>query len=358
MAFGTLHTLDDLVQIQDSIATYGEDALAERVNQALQIYNAAMEEAVRDFAILTSAYQLPYGVADNLEMQELDQFGSPDASKPGAGGSVGLPLRFYGVAVQWTRHFQLNTSVATLARLMDSAASEDRKNVVRRIRQRLTNPINTTGYRDVLQTKNTYDLHSLLNADGMDIPNGPNGETFDGATHTHFLAEAALSEAGLTALMDTVVEHGVDGSMVIYINRADEAAVRAFASFTPYVDSRIVPATTGDVANGGLDPNNPADRAIGLFNGAEVQVKPWVPANYQIAFDSGAGDDKALAIRTRSGGMNGDAYQGGFGQLYDDEMHPLRATALGREFGVGANQRHKAAVNFSGGAVYVAPTFA
>lgn len=355
--FGTLHTLDDLGQIQDSIATFGEATLAARVSEALTVYNNAMAEAVNDFAIITNRAQLPYGVADDMEMQELDQFGSPDASKPSAGGSLGLPLRFYGTAVQWTRHFQLNTSVATLARLVDNAAAADRRNVVTQIRRRLTNPVNTTGYRDVLQTTLTYDVHALLNADGMSIPNGPNGETFDGATHTHFLAEAALSEAGLTAAMDTVIEHGVDGSVVIYINRAQEATVRGFTGFTPYVDSRIVPASTADVARGDFDPTNPADRAIGLFNGAEVSVKPWVPANYQIVFVRGTGTNKPLAIRTRSGNMTGDAYQGGFGQLFDDESHPLRARALGREFGVGVNQRHLAAVNYSGGATFVAPSF-
>ncbi|MBA2758932.1 MAG: hypothetical protein H0U38_04490 [Chloroflexia bacterium] len=356
MVFGTLSTLDDLANVQTSVLEYGEQTLAQRVAQALTIHNTALEDAIADFAIITNQYQLPYGVSDDMEMQELDQYGSPDVQKHLAGGAIGLPLRFYGIAVQWNRHFLLNASVATLARLFDSAASSDRRNVTLRIRQRLLNPTNTIGYRDLLQTKLTYDVHALLNGDGMGVPSSPTGETFDGGTHTHFNAEAALSAAGLTALIDDVVEHGVDGSILMYINRADEAAVRGFAGFTAYVDARIQPASTQTVALGTFDVTNPADRAIGLYDGAEVHVKPWVPDNYQIAFDRTVGTDKPLAIRTRSGNMAGDAYQGGFGQLFEDEDHPLRARGLGREFGVGANQRHKAAVNFSNGATYVSPT--
>jgi hypothetical protein len=356
MPFKTLSTLDHLENVQDSVAAFNEQTLADRVAEALAVHNGALQEAVEDFAILTNQYQLPYGVADDFEIQVLDQFGSPDVSATSAAGTIGLPLRFHGGAVQWTRHFLLNTAVGRLLSIIDSAAAKDRQYVVRQIRQRLLTPTNTTGYNDALQTRNTYTVHALLNGDGMAIPNGPNGETFNGASHTHFNAEASLSEAGLQVLIDDVVEHGVDGTVVIYINRAQEAAIRAMTtSFTAYVDARITPGSGITTADGDLNPFSPTDRAIGLFNGAEVWVKPWVPANYQIAFDQGAGNDKPLAIRTRSGAMAGDAYQGGFGQLYEDEVHPLRARALGREFGVGVNQRHKAAVNYSGGASYVAP---
>lgn len=356
MPFGTLATLDDLADIDASVLEFGEETLANRVAQALQIHNAAMDEAVRDFAIVTSSYQLPYGVADDMEMQELDQFGSPDVQKSAAGGAVGLPLRFYGIAVQWNRHFLLNTPVATLARQFDNAAAADRRNVVRRIRQRLLTATNTTDYRDLLQTRLTYDIQALLNADGMSIPNGPNGETFTAGSHSHYNAEATLSAAGLLTALEDVTEHGVSGDVVIYIARADEAAVRLLNGFTPYVDARIRPASDTEVAIGNFDATNPTDRAIGIFEGAEVQVKPWVPADYQIVFSRGG--EKPLAIRTRSGTLAGDAYGGGFGQLFEDEDHPLRARGLGREFGVGVNARHAAAINYSGGGTYVVPAIA
>jgi hypothetical protein len=355
MPFGTLHTLDDLGQINQTVQNYGEEALTARVRQALDLYNRSMNEAISDFAMLTSAYQLPYGVGGSLTMAPLDQFGSPDAQKLTAGGAVGLPLTHWGRAVQWTRHFLLNAPVATIARHIDGMAAGDRQRIQREIMRRILTPTNTVGYQDMLQTTLTYTVHAPLNADGMGIPPGPNGEVFNAGTHTHFLFEAALSAAGLTNLINHIVEHGVTGGVQVYINRAQEAAVRAFPGFDAYVDARIVPSVTVQRAAGALETSNPADRAIGLFNGAEISVKPFVPANYQIAFDRGTGDDKPIAIRTRSGTLAGDAYNGGFGNLYEDDLHPLRATAFGREFGVGTAQRHKVAASFSNGGAYVVP---
>ena len=353
--FGTLTTLDQFQGSGQTIAAFGEDALRDHVARSIAIHNRAVQEMVADFAIITDRPQIAYGVGDDMEMQELDQMGSPDVQKTAAAGNLGLPLRFYGVAVQWNRHFILNTTVGELLGRLDAAAAADVRNLVRQIRRALMRPTNLLGYVDLLQTKLTLDIRALLNADGQAIPTGPNGETFNAATHTHYLAQASLTEAGLTTALDTVLEHGVSGGMATYINRAQEAAIRGFAGFTPYVDTRINPAVTERTADGGLDVNNPTDRSIGLFNGSEVSVKPWVPANYQISFDRGAGTDKALGVRTRTGALAGEAYAGGFGTLYEDDLHPLRARALGREFGVGVVGRHKASVNFSGGGTYVAP---
>lgn len=358
MVFGTLNTLDIFADNNQTIGQFGEQALSDAVAQAASLYNQAIQQTVSDFAVITAETQLPYGVGGAMKMQRLDQFGSPDVQKISAGGSLGLPLWLNGIAVQWNRHYVLNSLVRELLAQLDSAANADAKEITLDLYRRMFTPTNTLGYYDALQTKLTYTLQTLLNADGMGIPPGPTGTTFTAATHTHYLANASLTNAGLNALLDTVIEHGVSGGMVIYIARAQEAAVRVLPDFTPYVDARINPAITTQTANGALDITNPADRAIGIFAGAEVQVKPLIPANYQLAFDRGAGSDKALAVRTRSGTLAGDPYQGGFGLFYEDDVHPLRARALGREYGVGVNVRHKAAVSYSGGASYVTPVFA
>lgn len=353
--FGTLTTLDQFQGNVTTIAQFGEDQLREHVDRSLAIYNASLAEAIADFAIVTGERQVPYGLGDDMEMQELDQMGSPDVQKTAPAGVLGLPLRFFGIAVQWNRHYQLNTSVGEMLSRLDAAASADVRNVTRQIRRALFRPTNTIGYHDILQSRITYDLRALLNADGQGIPIGPNAESFNGATHTHYHAQATLTEAGAAAALDTVLEHGVSGGMAIYINRAQEAAFRGFAGFTPYVDARINPSANTQTANVALDVTNPNDRAIGIFNGAEVSTKPWVPVNYQIAFDRGAVNDKALGVRTRSGALGGDAYAGGFGIIFEDDDHPLRAQALGREFGVGVVGRHKAAINYSGAGTYAAP---
>ena len=359
MPYGTLQTLDDLEAINTTINDFNEATLAARIQQAVDFYNRGVQEGLRDFASPTSAYLLPYGtLTDDTGMQELDEFGSPDADKVTAAGSLGLPLRFYGKAKQWTRHFMLNAPVSQLASEMNDLAAQDLRNIKKRIAQTLFKSTNTVNYFDRLMSRNTYDLKALLNADGQAIPLGPNGETFNAGTHTHYIAATSVTDTFAASLIDTVIEHGVDGGIVWYINRAQEAAVRGLTGnggFIGYVDARIQPNDQTTYARGPLDVTNPADRAIGFYYGAEVWVKPWVPANYHVVFDTG---DKALAIRTRSGGMAGGAESGGFGLLFENEQYPLRARAVGREFGVGVVKREKAAVGFSNGSSYVIPTIA
>lgn len=354
--YGTLTTLDQYAGSGTMVAQIESD-LSAAISNALAVHNGIMEDAISAFASLTDQQQLPYVTSGNMELDELDDNATPDTQKNAGVGSLGLPLRFYGVAVQWNRHWRLNTPAGALVSQLNSAADADVRNATRQIRRRLLTPTNTTGYLDKLQTGLTYDLQALLNADGMAIPPGLNGESFDPATHSHYTASASFTAAALSGLIDNVVEHGVSGGVRVYINRAQESAVRGFDGFVGYVDARTNPALTETTASTALDLTDPTDRAIGLFDGAEIWVRnAFAPANYQIAIDTGAPDARALVIRTRSGGMAGDAYQGGFGTLFEEDDHPLRATGLGREFGVGVRHREKAAVHFSSGGTYVVPT--
>ena len=352
MAYGTLTVLDDLSTVNTTVSDFGEDELARRFQQALEIHNRAMADRIGDFATLTGQPLLAYGGADEMVMQELDEFGAADAQKVTGAGNVGFPLRIYGVAVQWTRLQFETRSVAVLARQLDAAAAADAKNFAALFTRALFTPTNTA-YQDVNATNLSYSLRALLNADGEAVPNGLAGnETFNGATHTHYLATATFTAANLTAQISTVVEHGVTGTIRIYINRAEEAAVRGFAGFAPYVDQRISQPASATFATGDLDFNDPNNRAIGLFEGAEVWVKPWIPAGYTLVFDTGAGDDKVVAIRTRTGALTG---RGAFGMVAEHEHYPLRARQLAREFGMGIFQRHKAAVMRVNNATYSAP---
>ena len=356
MALGTLAALEDLTGVFTSVADFGEAQLAQRFNEALDIHNEIVDENVRDFAMTTAEPQLPYGIADTVDMMEIDELGSADAVKAYGAGNMGFPLRMYVVGRQWTRLYLQRHTVADLAIQADAYAAADLRNMHRAFKRALFTPTNST-YIDVNDTGLTLSLKALLNADGSGVPIGPNGETFTGASHTHYLATASFVLANLQSLMGTVTEHGVNGSVRIYINRAQETAVRGLASssFAPYTDVRVVQPSTTTYAQGvDLDNFDPNNRALGIFEGAEVWVKPWVPAGYMIAFDTGVGDgDKPLGIRTRTGALTG---LGSFAMLADQEEFPLRAQQFGREFGVSVWQRHKAAVLYIGGGSYVTPT--
>ncbi len=352
--YGTLNVLEDLAEQTDPITDADrEREIAARFAEALAIHDKAFQEMVEEFATQTDRTELPFAGADDAIIQELDEWGAADASKATSFGNVGFPLRIYGGTIQWTRNYFRTVSAAELASQLDAFATADIKIFQNVLKAVLFKATNTTDYFDRLQTKQTYDLKALLNADGQAIPPGPSGQTFDGSTHTHYLGKASLTAANGQELLDTVIEHGIDGKLVYYIAKADEATVRGFSGFSPYVDARVTVVGAAQIGNESLDVQNPDNRAIGVFGGAEVWVKPWVPANYQVALDLGGGL-RPLGIRTR--GKSLTSGEGSFQIQAENEIYPLRARNLGREYGVSAYGRHKAAVMKSNNATYSPPS--
>jgi hypothetical protein len=349
--FSTLSTLEDSpVLAYDSLKQ--ADAVADTFRQALAVHNRLVESMLGDLVMYTDQAELPFPGTDRAIIQEVDEWGAADASKATSAGQVGFPLRRYSGVLQWTNMFLENARPSQLAMQIDAFAAEDLNQMRRSIAVALFNPVNVSAYIDRNQTKRTYPLKALLNGDGQAIPISPNGSSFDGATHTHFLGSATLTAGHLQALIDTVVEHGVDGKIVLYIARADEATVRGLSGFSAYLDSRITVVGAAQIGNQALDTTNPDNRAIGVFGGAEVWVKPWVPANYQVVLDIG-GSIKPLGLRTRTGSLTG---AGAFRWFAEHSHEPLHAEYAGREYGIAAYGRHKAAAGRSNNATYAAPT--
>jgi hypothetical protein len=349
--FGTLSVLEDLAMVGDPVSG-NETVLAQRFADALAIHNALFQDMVGDLATVVTQPQLPYLAGDTAVMQELDEWGRADASKATAVGNLGFPLRIYGSAVQWTATYFERATVSELAAQLDAHAAADLQNFRAQLKATLFKNTNTTGYVDRLASKLTYTLRALLNADGTTIPNSPSGTSFDGSTHTHYLGSATYTLAAVQALIDTVVEHGVDGKIVLYIARADEATVRALTGFAAYLDQRITVSGSNQIGNAALDITSPDDRAIGVLGGAEVWVKPWIPQNYAAVLDLGSAA-KPVGIRVRSGTLA--AGPGSFRMVDEHGHYPLHAQNLGREFGMAAYARESAAVSRMNNATYVAP---
>jgi hypothetical protein len=147
----------------------------------------------------------------------------------------------------------------------------------------------------------------------------------------------------------TVQEHYNTGVPVIYINQADEAAVRALTGFNAYVDSRLVPATTATTPRAGLDIANLYDRPIGLFGAAEVWIKPWMIANYAFAYVQGPPEPLVMRVPPFAGLAD-------LQLMYEDDRHPLYARSYERQFGIGVwNRTNGAVLQFNNG-TYQIPT--
>jgi hypothetical protein len=355
MAYGTLTTLDTLAASQSSIVAYGEDRAFEEIASALAIHNRLTNEMLGTFVERTTDRLRRYGSTDSMAMDELDEFGSPDAQKIAAGASVGFPLRLYGIALQWTRKYMQNHTAAELAAQVVAAMDADTKVIYRQIRRTLFTPTNSTGYLDRLVDNVNIAVRALVNADSQPIPPGPYGDTFTASTHTHYLytASTSLAAADLTGLVSTVREHYGTGQVEVYINAAQETAVRALTGFTAITPVFVTPATSAAAIVQEYNLIDPANRQIGYYgaNYVPVWVKPWVPAGYLFAYVNGA--PAPIALRERANGS------GDFVLAYEDEDHPLRARAWEREFGMGIWERTNGAalyVDTGAAGAYVATT--
>jgi hypothetical protein len=352
MAYGTL-TVGDLLANQNTIAQIGEDRVFESIDSALAIHNEFVMEGMRDLATITTDQLKRYGGPDAMSMDEIDEMGRADAQKVTAGTNVGFPLRLYQASVQWNRKYFQNATGQEFAEQFVAAQDADVKAIFRELKKAFFNASNVTVVDRLVNNAISLGVKRLLNADGAQVPLAPDGTSFNGATHTHYLATAgaSLAAADLTAVVNTVAEHYNQGTVLIYINSAQETAVRALTGFTAIQPMQIVPALTSQYARvNDLDTSQFYNRRIGYFGNqaAEVWVKPWIPANYIFVFMRGP--RKPLCMRVRRDG------EGNLVVAAEDEKYPLRARTLEREMGFGVWERANGASLFiTAGGVYVSP---
>lgn len=346
-----LMSLDDLLEIRfRSPLAYGLSSIEPVLRRDLEIHNELTTDMVSRFAVISDDYQRLYGTSDTLEMIEADEFSRAHTQKGKAGSAVGFPMRGFMQAIGWDRAYFERATVADMAQSQLSAE----KGHVQKIRLEMQKAMylsanySFTDYRD---TKVALAVKRFLNADGADIPDGPQGQTFNPATHTHYLATAAVTNADVTALIRTVIEHHSGGMPALFINQADEAAVTALTSFKPFIDSRLTVNANVNQTSQGLDVFTTDNRAIGIFGAAVVWVKPWALAGYYLATDIGAGAPRPLVCRVRRGQRQ---VQLKIAAKLD--IAPLYAEYMESEFGFGVYTRTNGAVLYTGGGAYVDPT--
>lgn len=355
MAYGTLVTLDTLAATQQSVIEIGEDNIWAALDAYLAAHNRLLREKVSTLVEFTTERLKRFGGIDVVNMEPLDEMGTPEPEKIVTGQTLGFPLRKFGKALQWTRHYFRNATGEELAKQVQAIRDADIRNIDREIKRAFFRATNFT-FTDRLVDGVSLPVKALINADSSSIDPDVNGNTFDGSTHTHFIANAGLTAGKINEVISTVVEHYATGRVFLWINSAQEAAVRALNGtneFIAYQPVQVLAPTDTLRATGTLttSPGLLYNRAIGVWgqNAAEVWVKPWIPANYLVAWMDGV--RKPLTWRARRAGLDNLELEA------DDEVHPLRARAWGREFGIGVTERTAAAILYIGGGAYVVPTF-
>lgn len=345
-----VHSLSDLLAYKNTtVVDFGLERIAEIVQNEINAHNLLVEQMITELAEPTTERGGTSGASIEGQMVRVDEYARVPTQRGLKPANVAFPLEKFQFALGWTNDFFITRTPADLAIMTQRATRADLLNLQKEIKRALFLSGNYT-FIDVFKDGASLNVKRLVNADGDVIPAGPNGESFDGATHTHYDATATFTATNLEALINDVVEHGHGEGLRVYINKAQEGTVRAFTGFTAYLDARIVGATNANQAVGRLDTTRVDNRAIGLFNGAEVWVKPWIPTGYVFAFAAG---DNRKPLRFRQ--MEEPALRG-LRLAAELNTHPLYARYMERYFGLGVWTRTNGAVLYTAGAAYVDPT--
>lgn len=352
MAKGTISVADLLATTNNaSAADIGEDDVLQAFEDSLEAHNQLINELVDGLTERTTDQLRGAGALERMTMQEVDEFGTARAQKVTAGANLGFPLKLKGLSVQWTRTSLKNQTAREMATQLRAAEEADLREVIADVKRAIYTPTNSS-FTDRLVNGIVIPVKAFANADGFPLPVGPNGETFDSATEDHYIGEASLTAAFLSAAINTVAKKYARNDIAVYVNQAQEAAVRALAGFIAYVDARVrISANVDTIPAPSLDNNDRNDRAIGYFDGAEVLVKNTLALpNYLVIHNRAA--RKPLAFRERSPGS------GNLALAFEDELHPLRARGIEREYGIAVQERGAMAVLYILNATYAAPTIA
>ncbi|QLG11010.1 hypothetical protein HLB42_09665 [Deinococcus sp. D7000] len=350
---GTYSIRDLLAFNQTPTAQYDPAAIAQALADDNASHNRNVQAMLSAFAEVTTERVGAVPTPGTGSMIRVNEDGAVQTRKTPTPDQQNYPLYKFQHGAGMTEDYLMRATPSDLAIIQRTAQRAHINSLRLEMLKALLNPTNRQErdrFRDGMQLK----VKALHNGDGVAPYGGPNGEVFDG-THSHYLAAATVTAVAVSGLIATVGEHTDNANIQLWISRAQEADVRALPGFSAYLDSRVIPAallanTQYLVGNQGLDQSNPGNRAIGIYDGAEVFVKPYIPANYLTALDANA---TSKPLRQRQSDL---AAQRGLRLAGGSMAHPLEARYWEDYFGFGAHDRAAAAALYIGGASYVAPT--
>jgi hypothetical protein len=326
---------------------FSQEALAQTIAADNQNFSTIVDEMLADLAVKTSDRIRPVGSSLGGNAMEVDEYGQGPTQRDVPGYFLGFPLKRITFPIGWTKQWLKNAKVADLAIRNGIAQGAHLRRIRYELQKAIFTPTNYT-FVDHLVDKASLTVKAFINADSTAMPNGPNGESFDGTTHTHYDGAAALTAPVLTALINDVVEHRNGARIRVYFNVADAATVSAVTGFVPLQVPFVTLNSAANQATERLDITKADNRQIGWFGVAEIWTKPWVPAFYAIAVDVDA-PQKPLVRRT-------EQEDRGIHIAGEIDSHPLQAEFSEWFYGFGVWNRLAACVLKFNNATYATPT--
>ncbi|WP_310582088.1 hypothetical protein [Deinococcus sp.] len=331
-----------------SPAKFGLDTIQQVLENDLNVHNTIMEQMMGDYADVSVDRQRISGTSTSGTMSKVDENGRSATQKALPGTTVGFPMERFQFALGWTSDWLNLHTTADMAIAVQSAQKAHRQAVILELKRGIYRSTNYS-FQDYLVDYVVFPVKRFLNADGTSIPDGPNGEKFNPATHSHYLANLTLTNAAADALIRTIIEHGYGGKICINISQGDEAAWRALTGFFAYTDARLTLPSNVLLPTTRLDITRIDNRAIGIYGAAEIWVKPWAVGGYAFAYD-GASAAKPLVFRQRD-----QEVMQGLRLVSTLPTFPLVAEYYAAEFGIGVWNRSNGAVLQFNSATYTDP---
>jgi hypothetical protein len=347
MTTGTNDLSTLLAARNQSAAAFGIQNIIPILQRELAAHNALVTGLLSDLADFTTDRQRKYGTSQMGDMYEVDEYGRAPTQLTKPGDTAGFPLKLFQYAIGWTDKWFQTKTPADVAITVQAAERAHLRMYSREIKRAFMLSADYT-WNDFLVDGINLSVKRLVNADGGAIPEGPNGEYFDPTTHTHYTGQTSLVAQYITDLTVNVIEHGQGNRVYVAINKGNETAVRALSGFTAYIDPRMTINANSNQPDTRLDITKVDNRAIGIFGGAEVWVKPWMPLNYFFCWDTAS--PPPLVVRQRTA-----TSMQGLRIAATNDAFPLHAQFFEAEFGIAVWNRTNGAMLYSNAASYTDP---
>lgn len=345
MGFGTNSVFADLAAFPYPVNQFGLNEAFDAIEELWTAQNNQIREQRAEFVDTTTLQFMIMSAPDSETTQELSEYGTPNPQKITPGQQIGFPLRKFGRSWQATFTDMKVMTGKEIAANGLAAATADLRRVQERIRNALYGPLNYLFTDRLVDRRQQYQLpvKALANGDTFPLPVGPNGEIF--TNHNHYLATvgASAAQSDWDLLIATVMEHHNSGTPRLIVNQADVGTVRGFIKangadvFVPDVDARLIQPLTATYTTTPIVTTDLYNRRIGIYNNAEVWVKPWAIAGYPVCYQANI-NDKPLMLRERMDGS------GDMQMVWEGVGHPLNAKVWEREFDIAVYNRIGAAV--------------
>lgn len=337
-----VYQLEDLLaQRFTNASQFGWDNLNDSIQARLEWLNGQVNEQISLLAEVSEDSRRVWGGDADFSMVEVDEFGISQTQKAVNGVEMAFPLRKFSVSTGMTADFMRRATVAEVANMALGIQTAYLERMQNELSFGVYNDDNYN-FVDKFGDGTTLAVKAFLNADSAVIPSAPDGTSFDGATHKHFVGTvgAALAYTDIDTLIANVVEHGFTKGIALFIPAALVATLENLAStkFVKLTSALLVPSSAAVSTVGRIDPEADLNNVlVGYWDGrVPVYTRSWTKANLVTCIATGAAE-KPLVLRT-------DKYVKGLQMMPEFGMHPLSAKTWEAYVGFGAYNRASVAV--------------